>query len=350
VTGVDVENDTEMTAITGDATALRLSLTSGGRPREMGARRVVLATGRDGLGGPFVPQFIRGLDRRAWAHSSDAIDFNALKGKTVAVIGAGASAVDNAAEALEAGAARVAMLIRRAEMPRFNRGMGIGSPGMWAGYHRLGLPQRLAIVQHIEENGIPPPHGSMLRASRHKTFSLITDCAPKSARLSGNRVLLDTNRGLLAFDFVIVATGFNVDWSKRPELAAIAPHVLKWKDRFVPENGRPFAQAEDPFLGPDLQLLEKTPGEAPWLGRIHCFTFPAYTSHGAISGDIPGVSAGAERVADGIAAALFTEDFDRNFARLLAYNTPELTGDEFTVAETADDFLADGGTAGKDGD
>lgn len=349
VTGAVVENDTEMTALTGDGTALRLSLASGGRTREVGARCMVLATGRDGLGGPFIPQFIRNLDKRGWAHSSEAIDFAALKGKTVAVIGAGASAVDNAAEALEAGAARVAMLVRRAEMPRFNRGMGIGSPGMWAGYHRLSLPQRLSIVQHIEENGIPPPHGSMLRCSRHKNFSLITNCAPASARLSGDKVLLDTNRGLLAFDFVIVATGFNVDWSKRPELSAIAAHVLKWKDRFTPTKGRPFAQAEDPFLGPDLQFLEKTPGEAPWLGRIHCFTFPAYTSHGAISGDIPGVSAGAERVADGIAASLFAEDYERNFARLLAYNTPELTGDEFSVAENADDFLATGESAGKDG-
>ncbi|MGE3065127.1 MAG: FAD/NAD(P)-binding protein, partial [Hyphomicrobiaceae bacterium] len=51
VTGAVVENDTEMTALTGDGTALRLSLASGGRTREVGARCMVLATGRDGLGG-----------------------------------------------------------------------------------------------------------------------------------------------------------------------------------------------------------------------------------------------------------------------------------------------------------
>ena len=69
------------------------------------ARRVVLATGRDGLGGAFVPELARGIGRRFWAHSRDDIDFAALRGRRVAVIGAGASAMDNAATALEAGAA-----------------------------------------------------------------------------------------------------------------------------------------------------------------------------------------------------------------------------------------------------
>ncbi|EGH49635.1 hypothetical protein PSYPI_47513, partial [Pseudomonas syringae pv. pisi str. 1704B] len=39
-------------------------------------------------------------------------------GKRVAVIGGGASAMDSAATALEAGATRVDLLIRRAELPR----------------------------------------------------------------------------------------------------------------------------------------------------------------------------------------------------------------------------------------
>ena len=75
------------------------------------ARRVVLATGRDGLGGAFVPELARGIDRRFWAHSRDAIDFAALRGKRVAVIGAGASAMDNAATALEEGAASLDMFV-----------------------------------------------------------------------------------------------------------------------------------------------------------------------------------------------------------------------------------------------
>jgi hypothetical protein len=77
------------------------------------------------------------------------------------------------------------------------------------------------------------------------------------------------------------------------------------------------------------------------MGRVHCFAFPAFTTHGPISGDIPAISVGAERVAQGIVAALFAEDYARNFARLLAFDTPELRGDEFTIAASAQEFRAD---------
>ena len=249
-----------------------LSLRSAAGERRVAARRVVLATGRDGLGGPFVPDLFRALDRGYWAHSSDDIDFAALRGKTVGVIGAGASAVDNAAEALEAGAARVAMLVRRPDVPRVNRGMGIGSPGMWHGFNRLTPAQRWSIVQHIADHAIPPPRNSMLRCSRHKNFSIVARCSPKVAAIEDRRVVLDTSRGRLAFDYLIVCTGFTVDWGRRPELASLAPHVALWRDRFQPNDRDSFDQADDPFLGADLQFLEKAPGACS-LGRTRTLLY-----------------------------------------------------------------------------
>jgi hypothetical protein len=118
---VPIENETELIDLAGDAGAVRLTLRSAAGVRQVAARRLVLASGRDGLGGPYVPPMFRRLDRRLWAHTSDAVDYAALRGKTVAVIGAGASAADAAAEALEAGAARATMLVRRADVPRINK-------------------------------------------------------------------------------------------------------------------------------------------------------------------------------------------------------------------------------------
>jgi cation diffusion facilitator CzcD-associated flavoprotein CzcO len=346
VIDVPVENEVALTGMGGDEAAVWLDLKDAKGLRRIAARRVVLSTGRDGLGGPYVPPLFRDLDRRYWAHSSDAIDFAALRGKTVAVIGAGASAVDNAAEALEAGAARVAMLLRRPDVPRYNRGMGINSPGMWHGFDRLSPMQRWSVVQHIADNAIPPPHASMLRCSRHANFSIIARCAPRKAGVEEGRVLLETTRGRLAFDFLILCTGFAVDWPRRPELAALAPHVLLWRDRFVPQDREHYAQADDPFLGDDLQFLEREPGAAPWVERVHCFTFPAFMSHGPITGDVPAISVGAERIATGIASALFAEDYDRNWTRLLAYNTPELTGDEYVLDEDVSKFAAEAAADG----
>ena len=124
VTGLTIENRTELVDLTGDSETVLLTLRSAAGVERVAARRLLLANGRDGLGGANAPQLFAGLDRRCCAHTSDDIDFAALRDKVVGVIGSGSSAVDAAAEALEAGATRVAMLVRRADVPRINRGMG----------------------------------------------------------------------------------------------------------------------------------------------------------------------------------------------------------------------------------
>jgi cation diffusion facilitator CzcD-associated flavoprotein CzcO len=329
VLDVPIENGTELTDLAGDADGVVLTLRSAAGTRQVAARRVVLATGRDGLGGPFMPPLFRDLDRRFWAHSSDPIEFAALKGKTVGVLGAGASAVDNAAEALEAGAARVALVLRRRDVPRINKGMGVSHPGMSLGFYRLPPEERWAMMQYIADCAIPPPRDSMLRASRSETFSVLTGCALTAARVDDKKILLDTSRGTLAFDFAILATGFVVDWARRPELARLAEHAVLWKDRYVAPGMEETEFAQHPFLGPDFEFLEREPGRAPWVGRVLCFNFGATLSHGKITGDIPAVSAGAQRVADGIVSTLFVEDYGEHYRRLVGFENPELRGDEW---------------------
>ena len=154
-------------------------------------------------------------------------------------------------------------------------------------------------------------------------------------------MLLDTTRGMLAFDFLILATGLTVDWSQRPELASLKPHIQLWSDHFTPEDHTDYAQADHPFVGPAFEFLERTPGAAPWVNRIHCFTFPAYMSQGPISGDIPAISIGAERVASGVVSALFAEDYERTWRRMVGWSNPELRGDEYVLDEDISKFLAE---------
>src|SRR5690242_14280859 len=69
------------------------------------ARKVILANGVAGNGGPYIPPVLsENLPRSLYAHTADPIDFAALRGKRVAVIGGAASAFDAAAVALEEGA------------------------------------------------------------------------------------------------------------------------------------------------------------------------------------------------------------------------------------------------------
>ncbi len=100
----------------------------------------------------------------------------------------------------------------------------------------------------------------------------------------------------------------------------------------MPEGAADSEFAEHPFLGPGFEFVEKAPGALPWAGRVHCFNFAATLSHGKITSDILAISAGADRVAEAIAGALFVEDYEAHYRRLVDYDTPELLGDEWSAS------------------
>ena len=331
VLALPVQNGVRMTAIApaGDLIALDLGGAQTGR---VYTRHLVLATGRSGLGGFAVPDFLKGVDSGYWAHSADDIDFTALKGKRLAVIGAGASSMDNAATALESGAESVDLLIRRKEMPRINKMTGIGSQGVVHGMHQLPDAWKWKFVDYTAMTQTPPPRSSTLRVSHHANARFLLDCGIKSVKEDAGELLIDTTQGRLRYDFLIAATGFSNDFSGRPEFAALAPHIRSWADgRYTPQMGTPRANLlESPDLGPAFEFRERVPGTCPMLAQIHCFNDAAMLTHGKVSGDIPAVSAGAERLVRGITAALFARDIDTHFANLVAYDIPELQGDEWT--------------------
>lgn len=331
VLDLPVHNQVRMTGISavGDLIALELDGAETGRVL---TRRLVLATGRSGLGGFAVPDFLQGVDPKFWAHSADDIDFSLLKGKRVAVIGAGASSMDNAATALETGAGSVDLLIRRKEMPRINKMTGIGSQGVVFGMQHLPDAWKWKFVDYTASTQTPPPRASTLRVSRHDNARFLLDCGILDVREEAGELLIDTTQGPLRYDFLIAATGFSNDFTGRPEFAALAAHIRSWADnRYTPDMGTPRTNMlEAPDLGPSFEFQERVAGECPMLAHIHCFNDAAMLSHGKVSGDIPAVSAGAERLVRGIAASLFADDVDTHFANLVAYDNPELQGDEWT--------------------
>jgi FAD-dependent urate hydroxylase len=334
VLDLPVRNGHHVTAIVPRADGVvALDVTSAQGKQTVLARRVVLATGRDGLGGAYVPPFMNGLPHTYWAHSSDAMDYAQLAGKRIGVVGAGASAMDSAATALEAGAARVDLLIRRGDIPRINKGKGAGSPGMTHGFSDLPDAWKWRIRHYINVQQTPPPQGSTLRVSRHVNAHFHTGCAVRGVAVEDGVLKLQSSKGLFTLDFLILSTGFRVDWTTRPEFAALAPHIRAWKQRYAPPAGEEDQELADaPDLGPAFELQERVPGACPGLSRVHCFNYPAALTHGTVSGDIPAISDGAKRLAQGIAALFYREDIATHYANMEAYAEPELNGDEWTPA------------------
>lgn len=334
-----VENDVDVRRIVPEGDLLRLDLAGAGRREDVVlTRRVVMATGRDGTGRPNIPDFVQHLPKTLWAHSSEAIDFAALKGKRVVVIGVGASAVDNAAEALEAGAAEVRHLARRREMPTVNKLMGIGSSGFTAAFPDLGDDWRWRIMHYSFQTQTPAPHGSTLRVSRHANAHFHFDAGIDRVDPANGALEITTTSGkVLDTDFIILGTGFIVDPLARTELEGYADRIALWRDRYQPPAGLANEQlGAFPYLADDFSFIERNAGEASWLSRIHCFNYGASVSLGKTSGDIPGISEGAGWLARAIAAKLYSEDIEVHWQRLLDYDTPELKGDEWTASELPD--------------
>ena len=334
VLDIDVRNEHRVTAITPRADgSVALSVTSSTGSETVHARHVILATGRDGLGGPSLPAFTRDLPRRLYAHSSDVMDYGTLRGKRVGVIGAGASAMDSAATALEAGAASVDLLIRRADIPRINKGKGAGNPGLTHGHVALSDDWKWQIRHYINVQQVPPPRGSTLRVSGHANARFNLGAPITGIEVVDDELYVSTPKGVFVLDFLVFATGFRIDLASRPEFAPFARHVRVWKDRYAPPAGDDDIElADSPDLGPVFEFQEKTPGACPGLERIHCFCAPATLSHGALSGDIPAVSEGAKRLAQGLAATFYREDVEQHYANMAAFAEPEVEGNEWTPA------------------
>lgn len=301
-----------------------------GKTETMVARHIVLANGRDGLGGPFVPPLAGDIDRKFWAHTADSIDFKALRGKRVGVVGAGASAMDNAATALEAGATRLDMFVRRAQLPRINKFTGIGSQGVVHGFAGLPDDWKWRFLDYAMGQQIPPPRPSVLRVSAFPQAHLHLQSPIVELEQKADHILVSTARSDYSLDFLIFGTGFNIELTNRPELSEIAAHIRLWRDRFPVPAEMPNAElSASPDLGEAFEFLEKEPGSCPALAKVHCFNFPATLSHGKLTGDIPAISEGADRLSRGIVRALFVADREQHFQNLQAYNTPELLGNEW---------------------
>lgn len=325
-----LEHGVRVTRISPTEGLLRLTLADG---RTMLARRVVMATGRAGAGGLHTPDFVaRDLfpDRAALAPTP--IDFAALAGRSLGLIGGGASAWDNAATALELGAAEAHMYVRRATLPQINKGRGSAGPGFHMGWDALSLEERWNLIVYMHDAQAPPPHETVKRALKLPGFHIHLATPVRAARRGDAGVVLDLGAREVTHDFLIVGTGFVVDMDRVPELADFAPHIARWQDRYTPPEAlrRP-EMAAFPFLGPGLELQPRDASAPPELGLIHLMNYGAHATHGGIASDIPGVAVAGEKVSTAILRHLFQAEIGALRRELEAFDEPELEGTPFFV-------------------
>ncbi|MEM8840200.1 MAG: NAD(P)/FAD-dependent oxidoreductase [Pseudomonadota bacterium] len=323
MTGAEVENGVSVMRIAPGEDHAVVTLSTG---EAVCARRVVLATGREGLAAPRVPAPFAAHFGGVVRHSSDAVDFAACRGRRVAVIGLAASAFDNAAMALEAGAASVTLIGRAPAMPRLNKMKQTVYPGFTHGFAELPDAGKIALLDHVAAQRIAPPHGSVRRIAAHPRVSLLMGAEVTRVEEQTTGVELITGKGPVGADLVILGTGFAIDIAATPGIETFAGDILRWGDQVPGATGD---WAAFPYLGDDFAFVSRAGSTTPGIGRLHCFNHAAQLSLGNLANDIPAVSEGAERLARRLAVHFFVEDRARHRRNLFDYAEPELDGSEW---------------------
>ncbi|WP_149537712.1 NAD(P)-binding domain-containing protein [Siccirubricoccus phaeus] len=334
ITGVKVRNGVAAGAITPSRTddglpCLRVETSDG----PMLARKVVLATGQEGVGFWWMPEFVAALPRHLRAHAAEEIDFAALRGKRVAVLGAGASAFDNAAMALEAGAADVQLFCRRAEPMVIQPYRWLTFAGFLKHMHQMPDAWRWRFMAKVLGLREGFPQDTYSRVTRFPNFLMRIGQPWTAARAEGAEAVVTTPKGEHRADFLICGTGVRMDPSAVPELAACAGNIAQWHDRYTP----PAAEADErlgcfPYLAADSSFEEKRPGETPWIRDIHLFGIGTSMSFGPAGSSINALSIAAPRVAAGVTRGLFEADLPRLWDSLLAYDVKQVELDPARLA------------------
>jgi FAD-dependent urate hydroxylase len=319
-----VRNGVELLRVRPGDDHLVADVRDNGVERRLLARKIVLAMGIERSGRWYMPPVVTALPTRFRAHTADAIDFTALRGKRVAVLGAGASAFDNAATALEAGAAEVRLYCRRPELQRVQPYKAISSAGFLRHFGTLDDAIRWRFMRHLLSIREALPAETWNRVTRRANFYLHTGSPWLDARIVDNAIEIATPKGTHAADFAISGTGFEMDITARTEIAEAIPHIATWADRYAPPAGDEDARlGRYPYLGPGFELVEKSLGAAPWLKDIHVFDFGTMMSFGPSGASINGMKFAVPRLAFAITRDLFTADIEHHYATMMAYDTPE---------------------------
>jgi len=326
VTGIPVRNETEVIDIApcGSDLLAVTTVASDGARGTFYARKVVLATGQEGTGDWWMPEFVAKLPRHLRAHAGDDIDFEALRGKVVAVLGAGASALDNAAAALEHGAAAVHIFCRRPHVQVIQPYRWLTFAGFLRHLSDLDDAWRWRFMSTILGLREGFPQETYDRCARHPNFTLHTGAPWLSARAEGDKAVVETPSGLFPADFLICGTGIGMDFGLRPELARFADNIATWADRYEPpEAERNERLGRYPYLAPDYAFTEKVQGRTPWIGNIHLFAIGSTMSFGPSGSSINAMTTAVAKLVSGITRGLFQADVERHWQSLLAYDVPQ---------------------------
>lgn len=309
-----IRNDARVDAIESDGDFIRL--TCNGGASVVVARKVVLATGIEGMGDWNIPAVVsESLPRSDWTLCTDDVDSLAWKGQRIAVVGAGATGWDRAADLLELGAKSVDMYMRRRELPKSNAFRYLEKAGFLRHYASMTDAEKWRWMHSIFSLGQTPTQDGVDRCCYFDSFTIHPGAEWERIRRTSSGIeITATDGSVLEFDHLFIGAGFSMNPINRPELKPFAGVIATWADKYTPPAGYESAwMASYPYLDDYLRFVEKVPGTAPILQSIYCFNYGATVSNAHSGGSLSGLRYGIEPMIHGITYALWREDEPEHF-------------------------------------
>ena len=285
------------------------------------ARKVVLATGIQGGGAWWTPDFVRAsLPAHLYAHNSEVIASDRIRGRRIAILGAGASAFDNAQHALREGAAAVDVFVRRSSLPRVNPIRYLERSGLLRNFPLLDDARKYRVIDHFLRHAQPPTNDTFNRAASYANFTLHLGEGWDALAPEGSGVRVQTPKGSYRFDFLILSTGMRNDPALRPELALVRHDIALWRDRYRPATGEQNDLLDEhPYLGGGFELTSRTDAGRARLHGLFVFNYSALASLGLSASALSGLKPALPRL-------WFLDQHDRLLASFIDYHEPEFEG------------------------
>jgi FAD-dependent urate hydroxylase len=168
------------------------------------------------------------------------------------------------------------------------------------------------------------PQATYDRCARHANFWLHEGAPVEAARKVGSTVELRTPRGKFTAEFIICATGIDMNFAGRPELQKFAGNIATWADRYEPPpNERSERLGRFPYLADDYAFVERVGGATPWISDIHLFAIASTMSFGPSGSSINAMTTAVPKLVHGLTRGLFRADIEQHWAAFNAYDVPQ---------------------------
>ncbi len=324
-----VHNRTEVTKLAPDGDLIRIEARAvdGGERHVYLARKIVLATGIEGNGDWQLPSIdFSEIPAERYVHTNWEFDAAAFHGKRVAVLGAGASAFDTAATALETGAAQVHHFVRRKSIPSVNPFRLMEKSGFLNHFAAMSDAERWRWMAVINAYGQTPTQDGVNRCAAFPNYLISLGMNWRGVAMVGEEIeVAATDGSYHRFDLLVLGTGYLIDMKRRQELASFADRIALWQDRYTPparEERSPVATY--PYLSDDLSFQEREPGTAPFLKNIHNFTYMATASVGYSGASLTGMKYGIQRLLGGLVRFFWLAEAAGCLSEIVSYEDIDL--------------------------